>query len=370
MGKRDYYEILGLERDASPDQLKSSYRKLALKYHPDRNKEPEAEAKFKEISEAYAVLSDEEKRGQYDRFGHAGIDQRYSAEDIFRGADFGEIFRSMGMNFGFGGLRDIFEDFFGMGGGGRSARQHRGGDLKYEAELTLEEAAAGLSKGITGPRIESCGTCQGQGAEPGTSAKSCPKCNGTGQVQMIRSTGFTRLITMGDCSTCGGNGKLIEKPCHVCRGEGILEQKRTINVQIPAGVDEGHSLRLRGEGDASPDGGPPGDLYVVIHVKPHRLFEREGDDLLYKTKSDFPDVALGGEIKVPTLDGSAVLKIPSGTQSGTVFRIKGKGMQKLNGFGRGHLYVQVDVVTPSKLTSKQKKLLQDLSKEFARDSDP
>ena len=368
MEKRDYYDTLELERDASQDQIKSRYRKLALTYHPDRNKEPGAEEKFKEISEAYAVLSDEEKRSQYDRFGHAGINQRYSTEDIFRGADLGEILRGVGMNFGFGGLRDIFEDFFGMGGGSRSARQHRGGDLKYDVEITLEEAASGLQKGITVPRVESCEACRGEGAEPGSTPKICPKCNGTGQVQVVRSTGFTRLITMGDCRTCQGNGRLIEKPCHVCKGGGILEQKRNLSVKIPAGVDEGRGLRLRGEGDASPDGGPSGDLYVVVHVKPHQLFERDGDDLLYKTKIDFPDVALGAEIKVPTLDGDAVLKIPSGTQSGTVFRIRGKGMQKLNGFGRGHQYVQVDVETPSKLNNRQKKLLQELSKALARDS--
>ena len=361
MGKRDYYEVLGVERNAEKEQIKINYRKLALQYHPDRNKSSDAESKFKEISEAYAVLSDDGKRSQYDQFGHAGIGQRYSAQDIFRGADFSEIFRDIGTNFG--GFGGIFEEFFG-GGRTRSSGRSRGRDLEYGLELTLEEAAFGDQKDLSIPRVEKCVSCTGNGAEPGTSPKSCPNCKGLGQVQIARSAGFTRLITMNTCSNCKGNGTLIETPCNACHGSGLLEITRNLNVRIPAGVDDGFSLRLRGEGNAGSLGGPSGDLYVVIHTKAHKLFEREDENIFYKTNISFPKATLGTEIEVPTLDGRASIKIPSGTQSGTVFRIKGKGIQKLQGFGRGHEYVQVNVDTPLKINNKQKKLLQELAKEL------
>jgi len=355
--KRDYYEVLGVPRNAGKDDIKAAYRKLAMQYHPDRNKSPEAEEKFKEISEAYAVLSDDEKRKQYDAFGHEGIGQRYSPEDLFRGTDFGDLFR----DFGFGGF-DIFDFFFGRQRGPRYGPQ-QGQSIRYNMEITLEEAAKGLETEIEVPRTEQCSLCHGTGATPGTSPRQCPTCRGTGQVEHSQSTPFGQFVQVTTCSTCGGRGRVIDSPCQRCRGSGTEQQTRKIRVKIPPGVDNGSRLRLAGEGDAGTRGGPPGDLYVVTYVKPHKIFERSDGDILATVPVSFVQIALGAEIEVPTLEGSAKLNIPPGTQTHTVFRLRGKGMPRLNGFGRGDELVRIIVQTPTKLTPNQRKLLEELGKE-------
>ncbi len=360
--KRDYYEVLGVPKNASKDEIKNAYRKLALQYHPDRNKAPEAEEKFKEISEAYAVLSDDEKRKQYDTYGHAGIGAKYSPEDLFRGADFGDIFRGSG----FGGFEDIFDVFFGRRRGWREGPQ-RGADLRYDVELTLEEVANGLEKEIYVPRRERCEECKGTGASPGTEPRRCSRCNGTGQLQRTVSMGFGQFIQVETCNVCGGRGTIIDSPCKVCRGTGVVSRNRSLLVKIPAGVDEGSRLRLAGEGEIGARGGPPGDLYILVHVKPHEVFRRKDNNILYETTASFAQAALGTEIEVPTLDGKAKIKIPAGTQSHTVFRLKGKGIPNLNGFGRGDELVRVKIRTPAKLTSKQRELLQQFAKEAGED---
>ncbi len=350
MAKRDYYEVLGVSKNASADEIKKAYRKLARQHHPDANpgNKEEAEAKFKEISEAYVVLSDPEKRAGYDRFGHAGAD----------GQGFGG-FEGFG---DFGGLGDIFEMFFGGGGGRRRSGPERGNDIRADLELNLKEAAFGLEREIKVPRTEACGTCGGNGAAPGSKPKTCLACAGTGQMQFTQSTPFGRIVQSRTCDRCRGTGQIVDKPCPTCRGEGQVRKTRSIKVKVPPGVDNGSRLRLSGEGEAGAKGGPPGDLYVYIHVKPHRVFKREGDDLICEVPVSFTQAALGDELEVPTLEGNEKLKIPEGTQSGTVFRIKGKGVPHVNGYGRGDQHVLVKVVTPGKLTEKQKELL----REFAR----
>jgi molecular chaperone DnaJ len=348
MAKRDYYEVLGVSKDASVDELKKAYRKLARQHHPDANpgNKEEAEAKFKEISEAYAVLSDPEKRASYDRFGHAGAD----------GQGFGG-FEGFG---DFGGLGDIFEMFFG-GGGRRRNGPERGNDIRADLELNLKEAAFGLEREIKVPRIEACGTCGGNGAAPGSKPSTCTACGGSGQMQFAQSTPFGRIVQSRPCDRCRGTGQIIDKPCPTCRGEGHVRKTRNIKVKVPPGVDNGSRLRLSGEGEAGTRGGPPGDLYVYIHVKAHRVFKREGDDLVCEVPVSFTQAALGDELEVPTLEGNEKLKIPEGTQSGTVFRIKGKGVPHVNGFGRGDQHVLIKVVTPNKLTEKQKELLREFA---------
>ncbi|MEM3737586.1 MAG: molecular chaperone DnaJ [Candidatus Bathyarchaeia archaeon] len=368
MSKRDYYEILGVPRNASLDEIKAAYRKLALQYHPDRNKSPEAEEKFKEISEAYAVLSDEEKRRQYDSFGHEGIHGRYTTEDIFRGADFSDIFKDLG--FGFGGFEDIFNMFFGRQPYRRpheTYRPVRGADLRYDLEISLEEAASGVESQIQVPRDERCSLCNGSGAQPGTQPVKCQKCGGTGQVQYKRVSGWAQLIQIQTCNLCGGKGVRVESPCRICHGTGIVRRTRTLQIKVPAGVDSGYMLKLRGEGEAGPNLGPPGDLYVVVHVKPHKIFERDGSDIICETSISFPLAALGGEIEVPTLNGKVKLKIPAGTQSGSVFRLKGRGLPKLGEFGRGDELVKVHVQVPTKLSERQIALLRELAKEMGED---
>ncbi len=359
MSKRDYYDILGVSKGTSKDEIKDSYRKLALQYHPDRNKSPEAEEKFKEISEAYAVLSDEEKRVQYDQFGHAGIGARYTTEDIFRGADFGDIFRDLG--FGFGGFESIFERFFG--GFGPRERSTRGADLRYDLDLTLEQVVSGLTKEIEVPRTQHCNVCAGSGAQPGSSPRVCPVCKGQGQVQRVQSSGFARLVRIETCAKCRGEGQIIEKPCRNCHGTGSVEVKRRLSVKVPLGVDEGFSLRLRGEGDHGPKDTAPGDLYLVVHVRPHQFFQRDGDDVICEVPVSFAQAALGAQILVPTLESKAELRIPVGTQTGTVFRMRGKGVPRLNSFGRGDEMVRVIVRTPTNLTRRQRDLLEEFAKE-------
>jgi len=362
--KRDYYEVLGVQKNASKDEIKDAYRKLAMQYHPDRNKAADAEEKFKEISEAYAVLSDDQKRQQYDTLGHAGFDQRYTAEDIFRGADFESILRDIGFGFG-----DLFRTFFGggFGGGGFRERSNRGEDLVYDLEITLEEAAKGTEKEIVVPRTEKCEVCGGSGASPGTSPKTCPKCNGAGKVQHMRRSSFAMYVQVTPCAECRGKGTLIESPCKECRGTGLVKKRRKISVKIPEGIDEGYQLRLRGEGEMGPNGGEAGDLYVLVHVKPHELFMREGDDLWHVLIIGYPQAALGAEVSVPTLDGSATIKIKPGTQAGETIRLKGKGMPRFRGYGKGDLLVRVGISVPEKLTAKQRELLEQLAEEFDQD---
>jgi molecular chaperone DnaJ len=359
LSKRDYYDILGVQRNATKDDIKSEYRKLALKYHPDRNKAPDAEDRFKEISEAYAILSDDEKRAQYDRFGHAGIDSRYSAEDIFRGVDFDEIFRDMG--FGFGGFESIFDTFFG---GGRRARgPTRGQDLRYDLEISLEQAYTGLTTEIEVPRSERCTECNGSGAKPGTSPKKCPECAGTGQIQHVQVAGFMRFARIEPCRKCRGRGVTIDKPCSVCRGVGIVERHRRISIKIPPGVDTGSQLVLRDEGDTPNGGGQRGDLFVVVNVRPHEAFQRHGNDLVCHVDLNFSKAALGGEVEVPTLDGLAKIVVPPGTQSGATFRLRKKGMPGLRERGQGDELVVVQVKTPTKLSGRQQELIKELARE-------
>jgi molecular chaperone DnaJ len=352
MAAKDYYEVLGVQKGASKDQIKDAYRKLALQFHPDRNKSPEAEGRFKEISEAYAVLSDDEKRRQYDSFGREGVYQRYSQEDIFRGADFGEFFRGAGFNF-----NDLFAQFFGGGAGGRPSR---GEDLTYHLQLNLEDLVADSTREIEIPRTEMCSTCGGSGAKAGTSPRTCSICGGTGQVQKVQSAGFARLVRVTACDRCKGRGYTIDAPCSECRGRGVQEKKRRISLVVPGGLDDGHTLRLKGEGDAGENGTPPGDLYIVVNVRPHKTFVRENSDVYFTTKINAIQAMVGTEVKVPTLYGDALLQIPSGTQPGERFTIKDRGLPKLGGRGKGNQYVVVNVEVPRHLTGAQKDLLKKL----------
>jgi molecular chaperone DnaJ len=364
--KRDYYEVLGVAKTASKDTIKDAYRKLALQYHPDRNKSPDAEEKFKEISEAYAVLSDDDKRTQYDQLGHAGFDQRYSSEDIFRGADFDSIFRDMG--FGSGGLRDVFSVFFGDRGF-REA-ETRGRDLGYELRISLEEAANGTEREIEIERTEKCDVCGGSGAAPGSSPRTCPRCNGAGRIQTTTRNAFGMFVRVIPCPTCGGKGRIIDKPCPKCRGSGLIQRERKITVKIPSGIDEGYQLRLSGEGETAAGAEYPGDLYVMIHVAPHRYFRRDEDDLIYNLTIGFPQAALGTEISIPTLEGNTTLSIHPGTRPGEIIKLRGKGMPRFRGYGRGDMLVRVDIAVPEKLTQEQRVLLEQLAKEFQQDVKP
>jgi molecular chaperone DnaJ len=352
VSKRDYYDVLGVPKDSADQDIKSAYRKLALKYHPDRNPgDAEAEEKFKEAAEAYSVLADADKRSAYDRFGHAGVTagagQGGFDPTIF--ADFGDIF---------GGLRDIFGfgDFFG--GGGRRNGPQRGSDLRYDLEISFEESANGMETSVQIPRQEACEACKGSGSAPGSSPAVCPQCGGRGQLRYQQGF-FTVAQT---CRQCGGAGRVITKACPECRGHGQVARQRKLTVRIPAGIASGQRLRLYGEGEAGQGGGPTGDLYVVVHVQDHPVFRREGDDLFCRVPVTFPIVALGGEISVPTLAGHEKVTIPEGTQSGQVFRLRGKGMPSVSGRGRGDLHIVVDVTTPKKLTKDQRHLLEQLAK--------
>ncbi|ABO51005.1 chaperone protein DnaJ [Desulforamulus reducens MI-1] len=349
MAKRDYYEVLGLSKGASADEIKKAYRKLARQYHPDayQGDKAEAETKFKEIAEAYAVLSDPEKRTSYDQFGHAATDGQG-----FGAGGFG------GFNGDFG---DIFDMFFGGMGRQRNGPQ-KGNDLRVNMEISFKEAAFGVERDIQVPRTENCDTCGGSGAAPGSSTKTCGTCHGSGQVQYAANSPFGRIVQSRTCDKCHGTGKIIEKLCPTCRGAGQIRKTKSIHVKIPAGVDEGSRLRLSGEGEAGLRGGPPGDLYVYILVRPHKFFRREGNEVVCDMEISFAQAALGDVLEVPTLDGSADLKVPEGTQTGTIFRIRGKGIPYLNGSGRGDQHVRVRVVTPTRLNEKQKDLLREFAK--------
>jgi len=355
LAKRDYYEILGISKNASEQELKQAYRKLALKYHPDKNKgNQEAEEKFKEATEAYEVLRDPKKRASYDQFGHEGVS---GFENFGRGAysDFSDIFQDMG------GLGDIFEGFFGSSFGGRSRtkRARRGSDIQYDFVITLEESATGKEAQIEIPRNEPCDTCNGSGSKAGTKASVCPVCKCMGQVRQTQ--GFFSITQT--CPKCRGEGKIITSPCKSCGGKGVLLKKRTITVKIPAGVESGSRLKISGEGEQGPNNGPRGDLYVMLHVKKHPDFERHGNDIISIADLSFSLVCLGGEIEVPTITGGkAKMKIPAGTENGQVFRLKGNGIPYLGSYGRGDQLIKINISVPKKLSSKQKELL----KEFAK----
>jgi molecular chaperone DnaJ len=342
MAKRDYYEVLGVAKNASEADLKKAFRRLAMKYHPDRNPgDKEAEDRFKEAKEAYEILTDPQRRAAYDQFGHAGVDP--SAGGARGGANFSDIFE------------DIFGDIFGGGGRGGS-RVYRGADLQYNLELTLEEAVFGTEVKIRVPTLVECAACNGSGAEEGTTPETCGTCGGVGQVRMQQ--GF--FSVQQTCPRCHGTGKVITDPCHACHGQGRVEEHKTLSVKVPAGVDSGDRIRLSGEGEAGINGGPPGDLYVQIHVKPHNLFTRKGNDLLCEVPISFAAAALGGDLEIPTLDGRVNLKIPEETQSGRLFRLRGKGVKSVHGGAQGDLICRVNVETPVKLTRRQKELLREL----------
>jgi molecular chaperone DnaJ len=358
--KRDYYEVLGVSKEATPDQIKAAYRKLALQYHPDRNKSPGTEEKFKEISEAYAVLSDNTKRSLYDQYGHEGLQGRYSQEDVFRTTNFDEIFGDMGFDGGFDG---IFESFFGNFGESRRSRYRQqdytqqGKDLTYELELTLEEIALGTTKEIEIPRTEACEECKGSGAMRGSAPKTCPECRGTGQAQNMSTSGFSRIIRLITCKKCKGSGRMIENPCKGCNGNGAVERIRTIRVDIPAGIEDGSSLRLRGQGDLG-DSGESGDLYLVCRELPHNFFIREENNLLCQVSVGIVDAALGSRIAVPTIDKQTLtVKVPPGTQNGTILGLKGMGIKFPNGSRRGDQLVTIKVNVPTRLTTKQVEIL-------------
>ena len=365
--KRDYYEILGVKKSASADEIKKAYRTLALKFHPDRvpqDQKKEAEEKFKEISEAYAVLSDQQKRQLYEQYGHAGIDQKYAYEDIMRGGDWsdlsdigglGSILKMFMGGLGGGDINGAFDSFFGFEEQGRQTRR-KGRDLEIAVDINLEEVATGIEKTIAVPRYEVCSTCSGSGAKPGTKKVSCPQCRGSGRI--VVSSGFFQLAQA--CSRCGGEGTIIQAPCPDCRGEGRAKVTRKISVKIPAGVDTGSHLRIRGEGEAGTAG--RGDLYVIIEVRQHPVFQRHNNDILTEITISLSKAILGSEIEVPTLNGKVEMKIPCGTQSGKIFRLREKGVPDLHGRGIGDELVRVNVEIPTRLTPEQRRLIE----EFAR----
>jgi molecular chaperone DnaJ len=344
MAKRDYYEVLGVNRDASEEDIKKAYRKLAMKWHPDRNPDnPKAEEHFKEAKEAYEILTEGSKRAAYDQFGHAGVDPTAAAG---AGAGFG------------GGFADAFGDIFSdiFGGGRTRSSVYRGADLRYNLEISLEDAARGSETRIRIPAMEECATCHGSGAKPGTSPTTCSTCHGHGQVRMQQ--GFFSI--QQTCPRCHGSGKIVSSPCAACGGAGRVKQHKTLSVKIPAGVDEGDRIRLSGEGEAGMNGGPPGDLYVVIHLKPHPVFKRDHNDLHCEMPISFTIAALGGDIEIPTLDGYAKVKVPTGTQTGQMFRLRSKGIKGVRSSGHGDLICHVAVETPVNLTARQKELLAEL----------
>lgn len=346
--KRDYYEVLGVDRSASPQEIKKAYRRLAVKLHPDKNPgDPTAEEAFKEAAEAYSVLGDQDKRAVYDRYGHEGLRGGPQVNtDIFR--EFTDIF-------GGGSLfEELFGDFFG---GARRGRASRGADLRYDLEIEFEDAVSGTETRILVPRSELCGRCGGSGAEPGTRKSVCPSCGGHGQIR--QQQGF--LVVARPCGRCRGQGQVVDAPCRECTGSGHVAQEREITLKIPAGVDSGSRLRLTGEGEAGARGGPPGDLYVVLSVKPHPLFKREGEDIYLELPVTFPQAALGAEVEVPTVAGNERISIPEGTQTGTIFKLRGKGISRLHGHGKGDQLVVINVVTPQELTREQRALIEKLA---------
>ncbi len=356
--KRDYYEVLGVGRSASDDEIKKAYRKLALQYHPDRNKAPEATERFKEATEAYQVLSDAEKRSAYDRYGHAAFDRSAGSVDF--------------SNFVGLSIEDLFESFFGAPGA-RGARQRvqRGQDLRYDIQLTLEEAVFGTTREISLQKNVTCTRCEGNGMEPGSQPVKCPKCEGSGEIRRVQQSIFGQFVNVTLCDRCGGEGQIVSDPCHECQGRGTVRSKATIAIEVPQGADDGLQIRLNGQGEPAPRGGVPGHLYVVLHVQPHRFFKRQGNDLLLEVPVNVAQATLGDEFRVPTLDGKELtVKIPAGTQSGRIVRIRGEGVPYLREHGRGDLQVHIKVRIPTELSEEQKKLFKQLSTTFGTDNAP
>ena len=353
--KRDYYEVLGVEKNAAEDQIKKAFRKLAAKYHPDVNHEADAEEKFKEINEAYEVLSDADKRARYDQYGFAGVDPNFNpGGNPFEGFGGGNPFE------GFGGFGDIFGDFFG-GGSARSSRSGtraaRGENIVTQVEVSFEEAAFGTKRELNVSRIETCDQCSGSGCAAGSQPETCPQCHGSGQVRTTQSFMGMTMQSTTVCPTCGGKGKLIRNPCSRCKGKGRIKRSHKLKVEIPAGIDNGQAFRVSGQGNAGANGGPSGDLMVTVRIRPHELFTREGSNVYCEMPISFAQAACGAEIEVPTLDGKVRYNVPEGTQTGTVFRLKGKGIPYVGYKNRGDQYVTVVVETPTKLTQQQKDLL-------------
>jgi molecular chaperone DnaJ len=350
--ERDLYQVLGVERGASDAEIKRAFRKLAQQWHPDVNTEPAAQERFKEINEAYQILSDPERRQRYDMFGRAGVEGGPGAGGFE----------------GFGGFSDIFDAFFGGGAAGagsaRRGRPQPGADLRYDLRISFEEAVRGTEKEIEFRVLDRCETCAGTGAKPGTDPVTCPQCNGRGEVRSVRQTMLGQMVNVSACPRCRGEGRIVETPCETCRGDGRTERKRTLRVAIPAGIDEGHQIRLTNEGEVGPRGGPPGSLYVAVHVAPHPTLKRDGTELFYEAKVSIAQAALGARISVPTVDGDEEVEIKPGTQPDTEIRLRGKGVPHLRRTGaRGDLHVLVDVVVPTKLTKRQRELLEEYAKE-------
>jgi molecular chaperone DnaJ len=361
-GKLDYYDALGISRDASQEDIKRAFRKLAFKYHPDRSKIPDAEEKFKEASEAYAILSDPEKRREYDASGFEGIKNQYKREDIYNRQNFQDIFSEFGFD-----SNDLFNRIFG---GGFNLQQsqpesRRGRDLEAHLEITLEQAAFGTELEVTLPRMKRCTKCNGLGVDPGSRLVTCPKCNGSGRVghRIKTVSGIGQVIV--SCDRCKGRGEVAQKRCKTCGGNGLEERKVRLKVKVPAAIGNGDHLVLRGQGEDGPYDGPPGDFYVTIRIKPHPYLKRRGSDLVYEANVNFAQATLGAEIRVPTLKGERLVRVPAGTQSGTMLRLRGEGIK--SGFGRGDVLVQINVLTPERLTPKERKLIEELSKLFEAD---
>jgi molecular chaperone DnaJ len=352
--KRDYYEVLGVSREANGDEVKKAFRKLAFQFHPDRNPDDGASDKFKEINEAYEILSDADKRATYDRFGHNG----------------GEGLFSQGFEGSFGGLGDIFEAFFGGTGAATQQTTQRGADLRFNLDITFEQAALGIEKEIDITRTDMCSTCRGLGAKPGSQPSRCPTCNGSGQIRRVQRSVFGQFINTTSCNQCHGEGRIINDPCPECRGIGVRKQQHHIAVKVPAGVDNGNVIRMTGEGDSGMRGGSPGDLYVVLAVADHKIFSREGDDIMYELKINFAQAALGDEIEVPTLYGPGRVKITPGSQSGKVIRLKDKGIRHLHSSGHGDQLVELVVTTPESLTKEQRQLFEELARSMSSGKKP
>ena len=375
--KRDYYEVLGVSKSATQEEIKKAYKALAKKYHPDLNPDSKtAESKFKEINEAFEVLGDDQARARYDQFGHndpgAGFGQGGFSQGGFGQGGFGQGGFGQG-GFGANPFGDIFESLFGNAAYGRSGGEaahgpQKGADLRLDMTIAFEEAATGVEREVTITRKENCSTCGGSGAASGTSRKKCPTCGGSGRVRSTQSTPFGQFQTVLTCSTCNGAGTIVEKPCHDCNGSGRVRRERKIKVNVPAGVNNGSRLRMAGEGEGGINGGPPGDLYIYISVKPHKIFTRNGDDILCEYSITFTQAALGAEVEVPTLEGKAKMTIPEGTQSGTTFRMRGRGFPKLRGYGKGDQHVKVKVVTPTHLSEEQKDLLRQLDSALPKEN--
>ncbi|GAC1521807.1 MAG: molecular chaperone DnaJ [Chloroflexota bacterium] len=352
--KRDYYDVLGVQRSANEVEIKRAFRNQARKYHPDVNKDPDAEARFKEINEAYEVLSDQRKRASYDRFGHNAP----SSGGGF--SDFSDL----------GGFADIFDTFFGAGGRrGPQRGPQRGSDLRYDMTISFEEAVFGTDRTIEIPVMQTCERCDGKGAEPGSTAQTCSRCHGSGELRRVQQSVFGQFVNVVMCDACQGEGQVVGSPCRECRGNGRVQSSKKIEIKIPAGVDRGQQIRLAGEGEIGPKGGPSGDLYVVLDVQEHAYFTRDGIDILYELPLNVAQAALGDEVKIPTLDGEVELRIPPGTQHGQSFRLRGKGVPRLRSTDRGSMFVVARVVTPSKLTHRQRELFEELSRELGNPED-